>query len=300
MSQTPILALPDFSKPLVIEKDTCKGGVAAVMMQDGNPIVYLSKALNQKHLCLIQYKKWKENLVAYAFSRLNEDIELIIVAHVLKPKWKWELESILTTNQEAMELMAKLTLDLQVVEGYTFLQGELRKQDTGVIESKPVAILERRLVNRGNKPVTMSVKMFKGRLAYFSINSIKPKNSIWKKIKMIMPQKNYEEEEDEFYTLDELDELDQSMAYLARKFSNIKVKKPRFFKGKGQSFTKDNSWKGKGKYTFDSKNGYKTGSVNRLKIRCYNCNELGHFAIECRKPKKAMKDKAYLELEVKC
>ena len=60
-------------------------------------------------------------------------------------------------------------------------------------------------------------------------------------------------EEDEFYTLDELDELDQSMAYLARKFSNIRVKKPRYFKGKGQSFNKDSSWKGKGKYSSDSK-----------------------------------------------
>ncbi|KAL8155673.1 hypothetical protein AgCh_000901 [Apium graveolens] len=73
-----------------------------------------------------------------------------------------------------------------------------------------------------------------------------------------------EKEEDEFYTLDELDELDQSMAYMARKFSNIRVKKPSYFKGKGQSFNKDNSWKGKGK-----------------------------------KPKKAKKDKAYLELEAK-
>ncbi|KAL8131859.1 hypothetical protein AgCh_007681 [Apium graveolens] len=72
-------------------------------------------------------------------------------------------------------------------------------------------------------------------------------------------------EEDEFYTLDELDELDQSMAYLARNFSNIRVKKPRFFKGKGKSFNKDSSWKGKGKYTSDSKNGYKTGSVDRPK-----------------------------------
>ncbi|KAL8124411.1 hypothetical protein AgCh_012163 [Apium graveolens] len=105
------------------------------------------------------------------------------------------------------------------------------------------------------------------------------------------------DEEDEFYTLDELDELDKSMAYLARKFSNIRVKKPRFFKSKGQFFNKDSSWKGKGKYTPDSKTGYKTGSVDRSKIRCFNCDELGHFATECRKPKKAKKDKAYLELE---
>ncbi|KAL8110822.1 hypothetical protein AgCh_026529 [Apium graveolens] len=77
------------------------------------------------------------------------------------------------------------------------------------------------------------------------------------------------------------------------------VKKPRFFKSKGQSFNKDSSWKGKGKYTPDSKTGYKTGSVDRSKIRCFNCDELGYFATECRKPKKAKKDKAYLELEEK-
>ena len=34
-------------------------------------------------------------------------------------------------------------------------------------------------------------------------------------------------------------------------------------------------------------------------IRCFNCDELGHFATECRKPKKAKKNKAYLELEAK-
>ncbi|KAL8090114.1 hypothetical protein AgCh_039550 [Apium graveolens] len=106
-------------------------------------------------------------------------------------------------------------------------------------------------------------------------------------------------EEDGFYTLDELDELDQSMAYLARKFSNIRVKKPRYFKGKGQSFNKDSSWKGKEKYNSNSKNGYKTGSVDRSKIRCFNYDELGHFSTECRKPKKAKKDKVYLELEAK-
>ncbi|KAL8103457.1 hypothetical protein AgCh_027877 [Apium graveolens] len=107
------------------------------------------------------------------------------------------------------------------------------------------------------------------------------------------------DEVDEFYTLDELDELDKSMAYLARKFSNIRVKKPRIFKSKGQSFNKDSSWKGKGKYTLDSKTGYKTRSFDRSNIRCFNCDELGHFATECRKPKKAKKDKAYLELEAK-
>ncbi|KAL8105339.1 hypothetical protein AgCh_029215 [Apium graveolens] len=92
--------------------------------------------------------------------------------------------------------------------------------------------------------------------------------------------------------------MDQSMAYLARKFSNIRVKKPRFFKNKGQS-SNNNNWKPKAQYNSASKGGYKTGSVDISKIRCFNCDELGHFATECRKPKKVKKDKANLELEAK-
>ncbi|KAL8099537.1 hypothetical protein AgCh_031976 [Apium graveolens] len=113
------------------------------------------------------------------------------------------------------------------------------------------------------------------------------------------PQKQVilELEEDKFYTLDELDELDQSMSYLARKFSNIRVKKPKFFKNKGQTSNKDNSWKGKAQYNSGGKSGYKTRSIDMSKIRCFNYDELGHFATECRKPKKVKKDKAYLELE---
>ncbi|KAL8112690.1 hypothetical protein AgCh_020127 [Apium graveolens] len=67
---------------------------------------------------------------------------------------------------------------------------------------------------------------------------------------------------------------------------------------KGQS-SNNNNWKPKAQYNLVSKGGYKNGSMDRSKIRCFNCDELGHFATECRKPKKVKKDKAYLELEAK-
>lgn len=57
MSSTPVLGLPDFSKPLIVETDACKTGVGAVLMQDGKPLAYMSKALSQKHLGLSTYEK---------------------------------------------------------------------------------------------------------------------------------------------------------------------------------------------------------------------------------------------------
>lgn len=53
----PTLALPDFTKPFVIETDACEYGVGAVLQQDGHPIVYLSKALGPRTKGLSTYEK---------------------------------------------------------------------------------------------------------------------------------------------------------------------------------------------------------------------------------------------------
>lgn len=42
---------------------------------------------------------------------------------------------------------------------------------------------------------------------------------------------------------------------------------------------------------FTKKTSYKTWSVDKSKIRYFNCNELSHFATECKSPKKVKKDK---------
>ncbi|KAL0286039.1 UNVERIFIED_CONTAM: Retrovirus-related Pol polyprotein from transposon.6 [Sesamum radiatum] len=57
MTSAPVLAMPDFSQPFVIETYTCGRGIGVVLMQGGRPITYLSKALAPKNLGLFTYKK---------------------------------------------------------------------------------------------------------------------------------------------------------------------------------------------------------------------------------------------------
>ena len=57
MAQTPMLQLPDFNQPFVVETDACSTGIGAVLMQGGRPIAYLSKALGPTHQHLSIYEK---------------------------------------------------------------------------------------------------------------------------------------------------------------------------------------------------------------------------------------------------
>ena len=57
MTEAPLLALPDFSQDFVIETDASGNGIGAVLMQQGHPIAYISKALSIKHQALSAYDK---------------------------------------------------------------------------------------------------------------------------------------------------------------------------------------------------------------------------------------------------
>jgi len=52
-----ILALPNISKTFVVETDTSGLGIGVVLMQEGHPIAYFSKALSSRHQGLSTYEK---------------------------------------------------------------------------------------------------------------------------------------------------------------------------------------------------------------------------------------------------
>jgi len=57
MTETPVLAVPNFQETFTVETDACMDGIGAVLMQKGQPVAYLSKALGEKHKALSIYEK---------------------------------------------------------------------------------------------------------------------------------------------------------------------------------------------------------------------------------------------------
>ena len=55
--QAPVLILPDFKKQFQLETDASDAGVGAVLMQQGHPVAFLSKALGAKNRTLSAYDK---------------------------------------------------------------------------------------------------------------------------------------------------------------------------------------------------------------------------------------------------
>lgn len=71
LTQAPVLALPDYSQPFILETNASGNGLGVVLMQNGRPIAYLSKTIGPKAADLSTYdkeamailealKKWKQ------------------------------------------------------------------------------------------------------------------------------------------------------------------------------------------------------------------------------------------------
>jgi hypothetical protein len=68
MTTSPVLALPNFSQPFMIESDACGTGIDTVLMQSNRPIAFTSKPLAPHHLRLSTYEK-KMTAIIHAITK---------------------------------------------------------------------------------------------------------------------------------------------------------------------------------------------------------------------------------------
>ena len=48
MVNVPILTIPNFEKTFIIKSDASRKGVGAILMQEGKPLAFMSKALSER------------------------------------------------------------------------------------------------------------------------------------------------------------------------------------------------------------------------------------------------------------
>lgn len=98
LTHAPVLALPDFKKPFILEADACGYGLGVVLMQEGRPLAYFSKSIGPKAAAPSTYDK-----------------EAMAIIEAVK-KWKHYFSAtslIIRTDQESL----KYIQEQKVTEG---------------------------------------------------------------------------------------------------------------------------------------------------------------------------------------
>ena len=72
MSTCPVLILPDFTRPFILECDASGEGIGAVLMQDRHPITYESRKLTSAERLYSIYDK-----------------EMLAIVHTLTKFWQY-------------------------------------------------------------------------------------------------------------------------------------------------------------------------------------------------------------------
>ncbi len=71
VTQAPVLTYYDPQKPLLIQSDASKSGLGAVLLQEGHPIAYASRAMTPTEQRYAQIEK-EALFIAFALERFHQ------------------------------------------------------------------------------------------------------------------------------------------------------------------------------------------------------------------------------------
>lgn len=114
LTASPVLALPDMTKTIVVETDTSDHGIGVVLMQQGHPFAFISKALSPRHAALSRYDRkllamvyvvtiWSQYLLGQHF-----------VIRTNQKALKFLIEQKLHTNSQLMWLTKLMPFDYTI------------------------------------------------------------------------------------------------------------------------------------------------------------------------------------------
>lgn len=113
--QAPVLAMPNFSKQFMLETDASDLGFGAILIQEGHPVAYLSKAVSGKNRSLSTYEKecmaiilavekWRSYLVHQPFIIKTDHRSLLYL-----------IEQRITTKLQQKALFKLMDLQFKVI-----------------------------------------------------------------------------------------------------------------------------------------------------------------------------------------
>ncbi|XP_026453896.1 uncharacterized protein LOC113355284 [Papaver somniferum] len=111
MISAPVIDLPNFSQPFTLETDACSTGVGEVLMQNGRPIAFYSKALGPKALALSTYEKELLAIVVAVKNWRHHLSHSQFIIHTDHQSLKYLMEQRITTVLQHKCIMKLMGLD---------------------------------------------------------------------------------------------------------------------------------------------------------------------------------------------